>query len=944
MCASLLKVVAATLCFSITSVLAVAEDAVTFNRDVRPIFANKCFACHGPSEEDRKKKLRLDLPDGDEGALTPRKNTNVISPGKPDDSELWFKVTAEDEKDRMPPKDAHKEPLTSEERAVIKRWILDGAEYQSFWSFLAPEKSAAAKIENEKWGEGSIDNRVLARLEREGLQPKDEADKRTLLRRVTFDLTGLPPTLEEIDTFINDESPQAYAGVIDDLLDRESYGEHMARYWADLVRLADTNGMHKDFNRDFTTYRDWIIRSFNANLPFDEFVKYQLAGDLYEEPSRDQLVASGFNRLHLIIDRGTALPEESLHKNVLDRVEAFGTTFLGMTVQCAQCHDHKYDPISQKDFYQFYAFFNNFSGEPETTRAPERGFQPPFIHLTTPEQDRQLAEYKADVESLSAERSSIQNDLKQSEKWPKQLEKVSVPWIWVDAEEKSNKAEFETTLQLGATPDKAFVRFVGISRADVSINGTPLGRSYALDRGISSEVSEILTPGENVITAEAAGKAGFAFILEYEVGGEAKTFTSSANWQARANDEASWNTAVEVHDPNHENAWTQKTRSESVASLTREIEKLGRDEKKLLRGVPGAMVMSEKVPPRPATMLVRGAYDAPGDAVERNTPDFLPPMKEKDEAYSRMDLAEWLVDPNHPLTARVAVNRVWQQFFGVGLVKTSEDFGAQGEWPSHPALLDDIARDFVDSGWDVKKLVRSIVLSNTYRQRSDAEPDEFRSDPENRLLARGSRYRMDAEMIRDQILAVSGQLNRTMYGRSVKPPQPPGLWKMVSMAEPSTYIADEDDSIYRRSLYTYWRRGMPPPQMTVMNAPSREFCVARRERTNTPLQALLLMNEQEYFKAAKACAASALDLDLSIDDRLSLIYEKITSHEPEPDRLNLMNETLIAFTDLYKNDRALTDSLTSDLSESESDDRVELAAWTMLTHSLLNLELAKIRR
>ena len=296
------------------------------------------------------------------------------------------------------------------------------------------------------------------------------------------------------------------------------------------------------------------------------------------------------------------------------------------------------------------------------------------------------------------------------------------------------------------------------------------------------------------------------------------------------------------------------------------------------------------------------------------------------------------------MRARCASAAPRQQFFGVGLVKTSEDFGAQGEWPSHPTLLDDLARQFVDSSWDIKALVRSIVLSNTYRQRSDATPEEYRSDPANRLLARGSRYRMDAEMIRDQILAVSGQLNRTMYGRSVKPPQPPGLWEMVSMAEPKTYVADEDDNIYRRSLYTYWRRGMPPPQMTVMNAPSREFCVARRERTNTPLQALLLMNEQEYFKAAKACAASALEREMSVEDRLSLIYEKITSQEPSPDRLNLMNETLVEFMNLYKNEPELTASLTAEMGESTLNDRVELAAWTMLTHSLLNLELAKIRR
>lgn len=355
--------------------------------------------------------------------------------------------------------------------------------------------------------------------------------------------------------------------------------------------------------------------------------------------------------------------------------------------------------------------------------------------------------------------------------------------------------------------------------------------------------------------------------------------------------------------------------------------------------------MAERSPPRQATILIGGAYDAPGDPVERNTPAFLPAMKTKDGMYSRMDLAEWLVSPDHPLTARVAVNRIWQQFFGVGIVKTAEDLGAQGEWPSHPELLDALATSFMDSGWDVKKLVKDIVMSRTYRQSSDASPEEFQKDPENRLLARGSRFRLDAEVIRDQILAVSGLLNTEMYGRSVKPPQPPGLWEMVSMtSENKTYIADEGDDIYRRSLYTYWRRGMPPPQMTIMNAPSREFCVARRERTNTSLQALLLMNESEYFNAAKVLARELLDMSLSARDTLKLAYEKTTSMEPDSDRLALMEETLSQFRDYYEANPELHASLVADFPGVEMDERSELAAWTMMAHSLLNLELVKNRR
>ena len=792
-----LKSIVMASCLSAMTLVASAAEDQTFSREIHPILSSKCFDCHGPSKEGRKGDLRLDVPDGEFGALTARTDYRIVNPGKPEDSELWKRITSSDSDEVMPPSDSHKDPLTKKELAQIKQWIIDGGEYQQFWSFLPPQKSTLPIVKEQAWVKNSIDSHVLAKLEAQGLTPSNEADKRSLIRRVTFDLTGLPPTLAEIEAFINDKSPDAYTNLVDSLIQKPSYGEHMTRYWADLVRLSDTNGMHKDFPRDFTTYRDWLIRSFNENMPYDTFIKYQLAGDLFEEPSRDQLVASGFNRLHLIIDKGTALPEESLHKNILDRVAAFGTTFLGLTVHCAQCHDHKSDPITQKDFYQIYAFFNNFSGNPETMNTPKRGLQPPFINLTTPDQALKLAEYKADLQKLTQKKEVIKDNTDQASR---------------------------------------------------------------------------------------------------------------------------------------------------IEKLDKDITKIQRRQESLINTIPGAMIMEERTPIRPATILIRGAYDAPGDPVERNTPSFLPPMDEKEGLYSRMDLAQWLVDPEHPLTARVAVNRIWQQFFGVGLVKTPEDFGAQGERPSHPELLDELAVEFIESGWNIKQLVRKIVLSQTYKQGSDAPQADFISDPENRLLARGSRFRMDAEMIRDQILSVSGLLNDTMYGRSVKPPQPPGLWEMVSMAAPKTYVADTDDNIYRRSLYTYWRRGMPPPQMTIMNAPSREFCVAKRERTNTPLQALLLMNEQEYLKAAKACAQLTLNETKDVREGLSLTYEKITSHVPDTERLNLMEKTLNEFMEIYSNDQALAESITADLDDATPKERVELAAWTMMAHSLLNLELAKVKR
>ena len=725
-------------CVGLPSV--VSAESVSFNRDILPILSDRCFHCHGPDDGHREADLRLDVPDGDEGAL------QMIKPGDPEDSELWQRITTDDEDLRMPPADANKRPISAAEQELFRQWILAGAKYETHWSFVAPQRTPPHEVKNQDWRQGMIDPYVMARLETEGLTPKPEADKRTLIRRVTFDLTGLPPSLEQIEAFLADNTPGAYEKLVDRLLEDEAYGEHMARYWADLVRLADTNGMHKDFYRNFSTYRSWLIRSFNNNLPFDEFVRYQLAGDLFPKPTEDQLVASGFNRLHLIIDRGTALPEESHHKNVLDRVQAFGTAFLGLTVQCAQCHEHKYDPISQKEFYQLYAFFNNFDGAPETPGGPKGGIQSPSIQLSG-DQEGQVA-----------------------------------------------------------------------------------------------------------------------------------------------------------------------------------------------------MVMKERATPKPTHILVRGSYEHPGEEVQRDTPAFLPPLEEKEGHYTRMDLANWLVDRQHPLTARVTVNRIWQQFFGVGLVKTSEDFGHQGERPSHPELLDELAVRFVESGWDVKKLVRAIVLSKTYRQSSDATPEEFASDPENRLLARGPRYRMDAEMIRDQILFVSGKLNRKMFGESVKPPQPPGLWKAVTMIG-ERYQADKGDAIYRRSIYTFWKRGMPPPQMTILNAPSREFCTPRRERTNTPLQALLLMNEPEYFRLAAACAElTRKEAGGDAEKTLTRLYEKITSHRPDDSRLQLLRQTLAEFRELYAADKALTEALTPEMASADHDERVEAAAWTMMAHSLLNLELAKVKR
>ena len=779
---------------------------VSFNQDVFPILSDRCFACHGPDSHDRKAKLRLDQADGEDGAYRTHDGVTAIKPGSIKDSELWYRITTDDADDLMPPAKAHKKPLSKAEQAIIKSWIEAGAPYERFWAFVPARKPEIPKVKDSAWSKRPIDLQVLAKLDSLSLKPSPDADKRTLIRRISFDLTGLPPTREEIKAFLADDRPQAYEALVDRLLAKKQYGEHFARYWLDLVRFADTNGMHKDFYRNFIAYRDWVIRAFNENLGYDDFVRYQLAGDLFPKPTGDQLVASGFNRLHLIIDRGTALPEESFFKNVTDRVTAVGTTFMGMTVHCATCHDHKYDPFTQKDFYSLFAFFNNIDAAPETSGRPRDGLQPPFAAVGSPEQNKNLEQFN--------------KQLAESDKGIKELKKK------IAGEKDANK---------------------------------------------------------------------------------------------------------------------KKALSQELKTLTGQYNALKGKRDRLDREIPRAMVMKERKQVRPTHIRIRGEYDAPGELVTRNTPEFLPPLKKAGETASRMDLAEWFVQPDNPLTARVAVNRFWQQFFGTGLVKTSEDIGAQGEVPSHPELLDYLTVSFIESGWDMKALVKQIVLSRTYRQSSVSKLEQFNKDPENRNLARGSRYRMDAEMIRDQILATSGMLVNTMYGKSVKPPQPDGLWKSVTMIG-ERYRADTGDAIYRRSLYTYWKRGMPPPQMTILNAPIRDACVARRERTNTPTQALLLLNEGEYLKAARTLAQKALEAEAKDEPkRLALVYETVTSKLPDETERQVLTDLLQNLQKNYLEQPALADAICQGVNVGDAQKKAQLAAWTVLVNALYNLDITKTR-
>lgn len=670
----------------------------------------------------------------------------------------------------MPPPDSHKE-LTSAEKQLLRQWIIEGAKYETHWSLLPIRKARAPAPADVDWNGHFVDRFVYRRLESRGAKPSAEADRRTLVRRVTFDLTGLPPTPDELRRFLEDDAKGTYGRLVERLLDSRHYGEHMARYWLDLVRYGDTHGLHADDYREMYKYRDWVIESFNRNQPFDQFSVEQIAGDLLPNPSIDQLVASGFNRLHLANSAGSALAEELYVNNVVDRVNSIGTVFLGLTVGCAQCHDHKYDPISQQEYYQLFAFFNNLDGLSHTQRKKS---PPPFISFPSAEQSRVIADLRRQIKEAGKDKKRL------------------------------------TTLR------------------------------------------------KKLVAAEKI--------------------------------------------------------------------------------VPTTMIMRERKELRPAYVYQRGQYDQPGREVKRATPAALPPMP-AGQPMNRLGLAQWLVDPKHPLTARVAVNRFWQQCLGVGLVKTAEDFGSQGEVPTHPDLLDHLASRFIASGWDVKALMKHIVTSRTYRQTSTAPEASYRQDPENRWLSRGPRFRLDAEILRDQALAMSGLLDRTMFGPSVKPPQPEGLWKAVALkvSNTRTYVADQGTTTRRRSVYTFWKRSIPHPAMTIFDAPTRETCVARRERTNTPLQALVLMNEPQYFACATQLADQVLaqggDSDAA---RISHAWAHVTGQNIDPPELQFVQSGLEAFRKQFAQRPSVR------LGQSEL--TREQAAWTMVMNSLLNLDIVKTKQ
>ncbi len=802
---------------------------VEFNRDIRPILSDNCFACHGPDKNQRKADLRLDT---EEGALADRGDSRPIVPGKADQSELIRRVTAKAKGERMPPAKFGKQ-LTPRQVALLRRWIEQGAKWEKHWSRIPPKRPPLPPLPPGA-GNGPvnpIDHFILARLAEEELPPSPEADKRTLIRRLAFDLTGLPPAPDEVDAFLADPSPGAYANLVERLLASPHYGERMALYWLDLVRYADTGGYHSDNHRDVALYRDYVIRAFNDNKPFDRFTVEQLAGDLLPNATVEQKIASGYNRLLMTTEEGGAQPKEYMAKYAADRVRNASSVWLGATLGCAECHDHKFDPFTTKDFYRFAAFFADIKEKAVGRQDQDR--------LPTADQAAQLR-------LLDAQAAALQKTL-------------STPTPELDAAQ----AKWEAALTLPQI------------------------------RALPQNVTDLLL-------VEPAKR-----------------------------------TAVQKHALA---AYYRET-APQLEPVRRQLTDVLRRKDAILKAAPTTLI-STSVTPRLMRVLPRGNWlDDSGEVVSPGVPLSVAPFGIQGRRATRLDLARWLTAADNPLVARVFVNRLWKLFFGQGIVRTLEDFGSQGAWPTHPELLDWLAVEFRDGGWDVKHLVRLMVRSQTYSQSSAVGELLHRRDPYNRLLARQARFRLDAEMVRDNALAVSGLLSRHIGGPSVKPYQPAGYWAMLNFPK-REWVNDHGDSLYRRGLYTYWCRTFPHPSLVAFDAPSREECTVERPRSNTPLQALVLLNDPTYVEAARALAERIVrEGGRDAESRIQFIYRQALNRAAAPEERKALSDLYERHLRQYQADRQAAGALlaTGEHPAPKDVDAAELAAWTSVARVILNL-------
>ncbi|EMI41562.1 PSD1 and planctomycete cytochrome C domain-containing protein [Rhodopirellula sp. SWK7] len=1071
---------------SVPNVVSAAARKIQFNRDIRPILSETCFHCHGPDEEGRRAGLRLDTADGAEEDLG---GYQAIAPGDLDESEAWTRITSDDPDLLMPPPESHM-VLSEEQKTLLKRWIEQGAEYEGHWAFMEPESPEIPEVNfaetkgEAKWVRGAIDSFVAARLAEANMSPSAEADPRTLIRRLTFDLTGLPPTVEETRGFVDDYEARgeaAYQDVVERLLSSHHFGERMAVPWLDQARYADTNGYSIDGGRDVWLWRDWVIQAYNDNMPFDQFVTEQLAGDLLPDATDAQRIATGFNRNHMITHEGGTIPAENLTNYAADRVKTTGEVFLGLTMGCAQCHDHKYDPISQKEYYQFFAFFNELEdrgldGNAGVNSAPRMMTSTVLRSNELDDIDAELAAVRQELsattdgfsEWLAAERkreigrgdgfhywdaelldasspnrpgpfefkpdgtviasipSKGLNGFSHSIRLPTgdQEPSETVSGVRIefypqqvaddkegddkdsdekDADDKDNVADDKNDEKaLSLTPFADGVP--KITTVLVSANSQPADQVDYYGQCAFTMATASSTADQHAATsvldernlqwwqpAAPDSKQHLTLTFDQPVDPTQTPYLSVLvffgtgqslpyRWRVRAfsgkDTDSKWDEAVASAIVKDQEQWDNDTRQrvltvfrETAPGLNRLRTRLANLEERrsVLTANHSTMVMNTAAKPRETFVLSRGQYDAPTVRVTPQTPQALPALlapavkqsgggdEETEQSggnATRLDLARWLTDPKHPLTSRVAVNRVWAMLFGTGIVATSADFGSQGEYPSHPELLDYLATQFVDSGWNQKELIRKIVSSATYRQQSIATAEQRELDPKNRLLARGPRFRLPAEFIRDQALAVSGLLVPRIGGPSVHPYQPHGLWKEVSHfgSTPATkqvFVQDHGEKLYRRSLYTIVKRTSPHPAMAAFDAPNREMCTVDRGATNTPLQALVTLNDPQFAEAARVLAESLLRDESVTDDhsRIGLAFERIVSRPPSDAELKAVAKLLESERARYRDtpDDAIRAVSIGESPQAKEIDAVEHAAWTQVATLLLNLSEALTR-
>lgn len=996
--------------FAVSSAFAAAPERpipaeIQFNRDVRPILSNNCFACHGPDHNKREAELRLDV---EEDAKKAHDGRAAIVAGKVAESELVKRLLHSDPEERMPPASTGK-TLTQRKIDVLRRWIEQGAKYQPHWS-LVPQGKVPAPAGMA--GGTPIDRFIEARLQAEGLTPVAQADKRTLLRRLYFDLIGLPPSPAEMDAFIADASPAAYEKAVDRLLESPQYGERLAIYWLDLVRYADTCGIHSDNHQDHAPYRDYVIHSFNSNKPFDQFTVEQLAGDLIPNSTVEQRIASGYNRLNLTTEEGGAQAKEYLAKYSGDRVRNVSGVWMGYTLGCAECHDHKFDPFTTKDFYTMAAFFADVQEAAVGRQAP--------VKLPTKGQDAKIAALEKQIADLQTKLHATSPELEAAQaKWEGSLKTSAAPvpkWVSLKPEKAESSGKSNLAIQpdaqilsTGANPPKdhytltlktdlANITAVRLEAfADPSFPAKGLGRgngNFVLTRfeaevggqlqKLTSAKADFSQDGFDVAGAIDDNPAtGWAisghekpanhvamFVLEKPISGGAGTvvtirmkhesqfaahnigrFRLSLTTEAKPelSDQPGFPPAVAeglAIEPAKRNDAQRNAVAAHFRSLAAELKPL-RDElarqqgeKKGLEDSFEPILVTQAMSPRMIRILPRGNWlDDSGEVVEPAIPGVLGKLAIEGKRATRLDLAKWLTTPNHPLTSRVFVNRVWKLLFGQGLVKSLNDFGSQGAQPSHPELLDWVASDFVENKWDVKRLMKSIVMTQAYRRASVDSPELRERDPYNVLLARQGRFRLDAELVRDNALAISGLLSKTIGGPSVKPYQPAGYWAYLNFPT-REWQKDAGENVYRRGLYTYWCRTFPHPSLIAFDAPSREECIVERPRSNTPLSALVLLNDPTYVEAARTLAERILkEGGAEPAQRIAWAYRQVVQRAPTEEETKLLVSLVARHLAQYQQDTAAADALIKigDRPVPADQKPAELAAWTSLARVLLNL-------